>query len=167
MDLFASVAAFGVRQIEDFIMGHASVLGAIGGIILIVVGIRTSRAHVDAAALAPGSSGANGGQARLPQNSLDLRADRHRPCHHDGHAGHLRNYGRFLQLTTVPARAGMTVVGVMLGSFLWWCFISGMVGLLRSRINGVWLDRINHWSGILIVAFGFVFLFDALLPLWR
>jgi hypothetical protein len=42
-----------------------------------------------------------------------------------------------------------------------------MVGLLRSRINGVWLDRINHWSGILIVALGFVFLFDALLPLWR
>ena len=62
------------------------------------------------------------------------------------------------KLTTAPTRAGMTVAGVMLGSLAWWTFISGMVGFLRTRINGVWLDRINHWAGILIVALGFVFL---------
>jgi threonine/homoserine/homoserine lactone efflux protein len=165
--LFASVAAFGVRQIEDFIMAHASALGAIGGIILIIVGIRTSRAHVDAAALANGSSGANGGQAAYRKILSTFMLTVTNPATMMGMLAIFGTMGASLQLTTVPARAGMTVLGVMLGSFLWWCFISGMVGLLRSRINGVWLDRINHWSGILIVALGFVFLFDALLPLWR
>jgi threonine/homoserine/homoserine lactone efflux protein len=165
--LFASVAAFGVRQIEDFIMAHASLLGAIGGIILIVVGIRTSRAHVDAAALGNGGSGANGGQAAYRKILSTFVLTVTNPATMMGMLAIFGTMGASLQLTTAPARAGMTVVGVMLGSFLWWCFISGMVGLLRSRINGVWLDRINHWSGILIVALGFVFLFDALLPLWK
>src|SRR3954453_990171 len=44
--LFASVAAFGVRQIEQFMQTHSVALGVIGGLILVAAGIKTSRSHV-------------------------------------------------------------------------------------------------------------------------
>src|SRR2546423_9971958 len=50
--LFASVAAFGVRQIEEFMETHSVLLGVIGGLILVAAGIKTSRSHVDLQALA-------------------------------------------------------------------------------------------------------------------
>ena len=163
--LFAFIAAFGVRQIEDFIMGHASALGAIGGIILIVVGIRTSRAHVDPDALVQ-AAGPITGQAAGRKIFQTFILTVTNPATMMGMLAIFGTMGAALQLTTAPARAGMTVAGVMLGSLAWWGFISGMVGFLRTRINGVWLDRINHWAGIMIIALGFVFLLDALMPLW-
>ena len=162
---FASVAAFGVRQIEDFVIGHATALGAIGGLILIFVGIRTSRAHVDADALAQ-AAGPITGQAASRKIFSTFILTVTNPATMMGMLAIFGTMGAALELTTAPARAAMTVAGVMLGSLAWWAFISGMAGFLRSRINGVWLDRINHWAGILIVALGFLFLFDALVPLW-
>ncbi|MBL8907060.1 MAG: LysE family transporter [Rhizobiales bacterium] len=162
---FASVAAFGVRQIEEFIMAHATWLGAAGGLILIFVGIRTSRAHVDPDALAE-AAGPSGGQAAGRKILSTFVLTVTNPATMMGMLAIFGTMGAALELATAPARAGMTVLGVMLGSLAWWAFISGMVGFLRTRINGVWLDRINHGAGILIVALGLVFLFDALAPLW-
>jgi threonine/homoserine/homoserine lactone efflux protein len=162
---FASVAAFGVRQIEEFVMAHATVLGAIGGGLLVIVGLKTSRAHVDPAALAQAAgpiTGQAAGRKILQTFFLTIT----NPATMMGMLAIFGTMGAALQLTTAPARAGMTVAGVMIGSLGWWAFLSVMVGLLRTRINGVWLDRINHWAGILIVALGFVFLLDAFLPLW-
>lgn len=162
---FASVAAFGVRQIEEFVMAHATVLGAIGGGLLVIVGLKTSRAHVDPAALAQAAgpiTGQAAGRKVLQTFFLTIT----NPATMMGMLAIFGTMGAALQLTTAPARAGMTVAGVMIGSLGWWAFLSVMVGLLRTRINGVWLDRINHWAGILIVALGFVFLLDAFLPLW-
>lgn len=162
---FASVAAFGVRQIEDFVMAHSTTLGALGGVILIFVGIRTSRAHVDPDALVQ-TAGPITGQAAGRKILSTFFLTITNPATMMGMLAIFGTMGAALKLTTDPARAGLTVAGVMLGSLAWWTFISGMVGFLRTRINGVWLDRINHWAGILIVALGFVFLFDAVMPLW-
>jgi len=163
--IFAAVAAFGVRQIEEFIMAHATLLGAIGGVILIVVGLKTSRAHVDPAALAE-AAGPITGQAASRKVASTFILTVTNPATMMGMLAIFGTMGASLELTTAPARACMTVAGVMLGSLAWWAFLSGLVGFLRTRINGVWLDRINHWAGILIVALGFIFLFDAFVPLW-
>jgi hypothetical protein len=69
-----------------------------------------------------------------------------------------------LKLASAPYRATTAVAGVALGSLCWWIFISTLMTLLRGRITARWLDRINRWSGVLIAAFGFFFLFNAVGP---
>ena len=50
--------------------------------------------------------------------------------------------------------AGLMVWGVFLGSALWWLFLSGSVGLLRSRITPQRLQGINRLSGCVLIGFG-------------
>jgi arginine exporter protein ArgO len=60
------------------------------------------------------------------------------------------------------ASAGVLVLGVFLGSALWWLFLSGGVGLFRKRIGHRGLQWINRASGVIIVAFGLVSLLGAM-----
>ena len=46
------------------------------------------------------------------------------------------------------------VAGVFLGSTVWWVFLCGVLGSLRSCITSGMLTRINRISGSLIVCFG-------------
>ena len=50
--------------------------------------------------------------------------------------------------------AGMLVLGVFLGSAIWWLFLSGSTGLLRQRFKSDHLWWINRISGIVIIGFG-------------
>jgi threonine/homoserine/homoserine lactone efflux protein len=50
--------------------------------------------------------------------------------------------------------AGSLVLGVFLGSALWWLILSGGVGLLRSRMKSSWMQAINRFSGGVLFAFG-------------
>jgi threonine/homoserine/homoserine lactone efflux protein len=50
--------------------------------------------------------------------------------------------------------AGFLVLGVFLGSGLWWLTLSGTVGLVRSRLNPRSMRWINRMSGTVIVGFG-------------
>ena len=47
------------------------------------------------------------------------------------------------------------MLGVFLGSALWWLLLSTGVGMLRGRIDQIGLSWVNRVSGVLIVAFGF------------
>jgi arginine exporter protein ArgO len=55
-------------------------------------------------------------------------------------------------LTRGAARA--LVLGVFVGSALWWLILSSGVGLLRSRVNSGWLALVNRASGAVLIAFG-------------
>ena len=50
--------------------------------------------------------------------------------------------------------AAALVVGVFLGSALWWLLLSGGVGLVRARVRGPALTWVNRLSGTVIAAFG-------------
>ena len=52
--------------------------------------------------------------------------------------------------------AGLLVLGVFLGSALWWLTLSGTVGLVRSRFDQRSLRWVNRIAGAIIVAFGLV-----------
>jgi threonine/homoserine/homoserine lactone efflux protein len=58
--------------------------------------------------------------------------------------------------------AGILVLGVFLGSTLWWFILSGGVGLLRGRFNDRWLQWVNRISGGIITAFGIAALISVL-----
>jgi threonine/homoserine/homoserine lactone efflux protein len=50
--------------------------------------------------------------------------------------------------------AGLLVVGVFIGSGLWWLLLSNGVGLLGKKFNLARLRWTNRISGIVIIAFG-------------
>jgi threonine/homoserine/homoserine lactone efflux protein len=52
--------------------------------------------------------------------------------------------------------AVLLVLGVFLGSALWWLTLSGLVSLVRARLTARTLRWVNRLSGSIIVAFGLV-----------
>jgi threonine/homoserine/homoserine lactone efflux protein len=60
------------------------------------------------------------------------------------------------------ASASIVVLGVFLGSTLWWCILTSIISLLRRRFTARWLLWINRTSGIIIGVFGVI----ALISLW-
>ncbi len=50
--------------------------------------------------------------------------------------------------------AGALVLGVFVGSALWWLLLSMSVGLLRSRFSSGWMQIVNRISGFIMIAFG-------------
>ena len=55
-----------------------------------------------------------------------------------------------------PSLAGATVLGVFLGSALWWVLLSGVASALSAWINDRAMGWINRTSGMILVAFGAV-----------
>jgi len=49
-----------------------------------------------------------------------------------------------------------TVIGVFVGSMLWWLLLSGIVSRYRSRFGEREMLWVNRVSGIVILAFGIV-----------
>jgi len=54
------------------------------------------------------------------------------------------------------ASAVMLVMGVFLGSTLWWVILSSGVGLFRKRFNLQALRWVNRFSGLILMGFGLV-----------
>jgi threonine/homoserine/homoserine lactone efflux protein len=50
--------------------------------------------------------------------------------------------------------AALTVLGVFLGSALWWLALSGVVGLFQDRVGQGLLRWVNRISGAVIAGFG-------------
>lgn len=51
------------------------------------------------------------------------------------------------------ASPALMVFGVLLGSALWWLFLSSAVGRLRGRFDAVWRRRVNRLSAALLAGF--------------
>ncbi|HHP7245510.1 MAG TPA: LysE family translocator [Elainellaceae cyanobacterium] len=58
--------------------------------------------------------------------------------------------------------ASLLVLGVFIGSALWWLVLSGGVSLLRHSFNAEGLRWLNRISGLILLTFGII-----ALPLWE
>jgi threonine/homoserine/homoserine lactone efflux protein len=54
------------------------------------------------------------------------------------------------------AGAAALVLGVLLGSALWWVILSGGVALVRERVTPRTLRGVNYLSGAILLGFGIV-----------
>lgn len=152
---YGCVAAFGLTTVSGFLVGQKFLLGLIGGIFLCYLGVRTfiSRPPEHAAETRGGSlSSAYVATLFLtitnPMTILSFAAI---------FAGLGLGLGRSF------AGAASLVLGVFLGSALWWLLLSTGVGLLRSRFRTHWMRMVNRVSGVMIFGFGLL----ALAAAWR
>jgi threonine/homoserine/homoserine lactone efflux protein len=58
--------------------------------------------------------------------------------------------------------AGLLVLGVFLGSALWWLLLSGVVSIFRAKFGAHQMQWVNRISGIVILAFGILALVSLL-----
>lgn len=150
--LFAGLAAFGFGAVSGFIEGHSHVLQAVGGVVLLLYGIRVARAHphLDESGPAPASLSATaiGTFGMTVTNPATI-------------FGFLALFGSLGDLAPRPGDtlgAGLFVVGVFGGGATWWLAVSALVAYLRDRMTDDTLARINVVAGGLLLLFGAVML---------
>jgi threonine/homoserine/homoserine lactone efflux protein len=144
---YGCVAGFGLTAVSGFLIRRQAWIGLIGGVFLCYLGVRTllSRPSDHAAADA-------GGTRALAAYGSTLLLTLANPATILSFAVVFAAFG--LGAAAGYAAAATLVLGVFLGSALWWLILSGGVGLVRSRVNPLAMRMINLVSGSFLVAFG-------------
>lgn len=158
---YATVAAYGLRSVEALVANFALPLTIAGGVLLVVIGIRTARKHVSLEQLAAASPMTRRAVARISLTTFTLTAMN--PATLFGFLAIFGAMSPALQLGLAPYRPLVAVLGVVMGGILWWGFISAVAERLKQRLAPRSIDRINRWTGVLVAAFGFALLMDAVL----
>jgi putative LysE/RhtB family amino acid efflux pump len=154
--IFAAIGAYGISLVGAALEASESWLRVIGGLILIAFGIHMGRKQPDVA---------DAETREVPKNLL---ADFAMTL-----VLTLANPMTVLSFIALFAGvAGLTgfapnaipalLVGVLIGSTAWWLILSGIVGLIRHRIDNATMLWINRGSGAAIVAFGLFALIEPL-----
>jgi threonine/homoserine/homoserine lactone efflux protein len=144
---FGLVAAFGVTVVADFLMGQQSWLRLGGGIFLLALGVRIFLARPAAPAVETDRHGL--GWAIASTYLLTIT----NPLTILSFIGIFAGAG-LGQGETGYAGAAIIVLGVFLGSCLWWLALSFGIGMVRHRLDERGLQWINRGSGALIFVFG-------------
>lgn len=143
---YAAVAAFGLTAVSGLLLREQTPIRLIGGLFLCYLGLKTIRAAPavgtvpDAGATPIGAySSAVGLTLTNPLTILTFM-------------------GIFAGVGTGAGRAwgsaAALVLGVLLGSALWWVILSNGVALLRDRLTPRALRWVNVGSGCILAGFG-------------
>ena len=157
--LYASAAAYGVSWVSHLIEAYAQPLMIIGGLLLVVTGVWLARKRIELSVV----------EADEPQTAKvigRMLAAFGLTISNPGELlGFLAIFGTMsgvLRLHEDAARPPTAIAGVAIGGIVWWLFLSFLVSRFRSRISEKALARIGRWTGVLIAAFGFALLMEAL-----
>ena len=145
--VYGSVAAFGLTFVSGFLVSRQPWLRLVGGAFLCYLGVKTFLARPAERGAVAGGRGLAGAYASTffltltnPTTILSFAAI----FAGLGLGGAAGSY----------AAAAMLVLGVFLGSALWWLILSGGVASLRARLGPRGLGWVNRLSGVIIAAFG-------------
>ncbi|MBK1870343.1 LysE family translocator [Aestuariivirga sp. YIM B02566] len=158
--LFATLAAYGVRWVEDWVHAHSQAIQIVGGLLLIFIGVRTAMHHVKDAELSLSDLG-RGAYVRKGFTCFFLTVTN--PGALLGFFAIFSGLGGVLDLGSVPYRPLNAVVGVILGTLLWWGFVTYLVTHIKGRVTSYTLVRLNIWAGVAIAVFGVVILGNLIL----
>ncbi|WP_246270790.1 LysE family translocator [Hongsoonwoonella zoysiae] len=147
--IYASLAAFGITTVSDFIEFHSDLIQTGGGMLVIIFGLKvfTSHPHIE-----------KNGAGETPNILRGLAAGFFMTLTNPGVIlGFLAIFGSLGKWAPDHkdyASAALMVAGVASGATLWWMFLAGSVSKLRDRLDDHWLEMINHIAGGLLIAFG-------------
>jgi threonine/homoserine/homoserine lactone efflux protein len=145
--LYGAVAAFGLTAISDVLIAHATWLRVGGGLFLCYLGVQTFLAAPPAEAAPARATGLAG--AYLSTLVLTLA----NPTTILSFVAIFAGFGAAARADSY-AGAAVLVLGVFLGSALWWLVLSGGVSRVGGRLSPATLTWINRMSGLVIGAFG-------------
>lgn len=157
--LYAAAAAYGVSWVSHLIEAYARPLMIAGGLLLVVTGVWLARKRLEIAPV----EGEEPQAAKLLGKMLAaFGLTMSNPGEFFGFIAIFGTMSGVLRLHDDWARPPTVIAGVALGGALWWLFLSFLVSRFKSRISEKALSVISRWTGILIAAFGFALLLEAL-----
>jgi threonine/homoserine/homoserine lactone efflux protein len=145
--LYGSIAGFGLSAISNLVIQQQTWLRLIGGLFLCYLGVRAFVAQPASTSNVTGRGGAAGVYASTCFLTLS------NPMTILAFAAIFAGLGVVGSGREIAA-AGTLVLGIFVGSALWWLTLSGAVGMLRTRFTARWMRWVNRASGVIIAGFG-------------
>lgn len=145
--IFGAVAAFGLSSVLGMVNRIDGWIQIIGGIILIIVSINLWTKHPHLAdvqdTIRDRLKGAVGAFTLTIMNPMTI-------------LGFVFMFGAFglVNMGREPLHAIALIIGIFLGSSLWWFTITGCAGYMRNRLSDDHLLRINRVSAIIVALCG-------------
>jgi threonine/homoserine/homoserine lactone efflux protein len=153
---YGAIAGFGLTVVTRLLLAHEFWIRLIGGLFLCYLGVKT---FVGTPAERPAAVA--GGRSLAGAYTSALALTLTNPLTILSFVAIFAGMGAGVAGGTAPA-AALLVLGVLIGSALWWLILTGAVGLLRSRLTVARLRWVNRISGLVLLVFGAV----SLLSLW-
>jgi threonine/homoserine/homoserine lactone efflux protein len=156
---YGVIAGFGVSFLSNFLLEHTLTFQLVGGFALIILGVRTIMRK-------------NSEQKENPLRPVKFRKRNYVKDFISSFALTLSNPVTILFFTAVFATFGLStgetniqsasllILGVFIGSGMWWMFINGIAIKLKARVGISFISKINVVSGSLIVGFGALILLN-------
>ncbi|MFZ5865292.1 MAG: LysE family translocator [Thermodesulfobacteriota bacterium] len=145
--IYACIAGFGLTFISTFLVNQQLWLHVFGGLFLCYLGIRIFMSK-PAENAAPGTK--NGLVAAYASTFFLTLTN---PMTVISFAAVFAGLGIASEGGNYVS-AGVLVLGVFVGSALWWLILAGGVGLLRASFNAQSLQWVNRIAGAIIAGFG-------------
>jgi threonine/homoserine/homoserine lactone efflux protein len=145
--IYGAVAAFGITAVSGFLLGQRLWIGLAGAAFLVWLGLKALLAAPAPLDAAPAAVPRSHAAAFLSTLGLTLA----NPPTIVAFAAVFAGLG--LVADADYAAAGLVVLGVFLGSALWWLVLVAGVGALRRRVGPALARAINVVSGATILGF--------------
>lgn len=153
--IYGALAGFGLVTLTNLLLGWQGVLRLFGGAFLLFLGLRIYCSVPPESIMEPRSSDLWGDYTSTFLLTLT------NPVTILAFAGIFAGLG-LAEMGNNPATAVILVLGVFLGSLLWWLMLTWGIGTIRHRLTAGVHRWINRLSGAVIAAFGVL----ALLATW-
>lgn len=144
--VYGAIAGFGLSAVAEFLVRWEDLLGIVGGLLLVAFGLRAllhdhhgEEVRVEGRSL---------GKAFLGTFLLTLT----NPATIVSFLAIFAGLGLASGLDV--ASASLFVLGVLVGSALWWAILANVAGSLRGHLTRDWMRVINRVSGGFVLLFG-------------
>ncbi len=157
--LFAIITGFGLTAAAQMIEGFSTALQLAGGTLLIIFGLYTYFAKVDTK-LDSNAEAREKGTFTLARTIVSTFAlTMSNPATLFGFTAMFTGLNGLAGSDASFFGAAFVVIGVVLGSALWWLVLTALVGLVHAKIDDRAIRIINHGSGLLVAVFGVAVLY--------
>jgi len=153
--IYGCIAGFGLSFISQFLVKQQNILSLVGGVFLLYLGIKTFFAKSSGKQLENNEKGL--WSAYLSTFFLTLT----NPITILSFVAIFAGMGIASESSDYLS-ASMLVLGVFIGSMLWWALLSGGASFFEKKVNAEGLGWINKISGVIITGFGVAALFSLL-----
>ncbi len=153
---YGAIAAFGLTAVTTLLVSNHVLLALVGGVVIVVLGLRIARSHPSAPAADGERPGLGGAFASIYALTMT------NPLTIVLYAGVFAGIGLVAGASFVDA--AVLTLAVWLGSTLWWVVLCSVVAWVRGRVSTRALLWVNRISGAALVVFGAVAVIAALRP---
>lgn len=153
---YGFIAGFGLTLITSFLLDQKVLLQAVGGLFLCYLGMRTFRSQPAA------DAAKTSGDTLFRSYASTLMLTITNPMTIMSFLGAFAGLGMGGAQTGIASAVAL-VIGVFVGSALWWLALSLVIGTIRDRIHATAFRWINRISGVMLSVFGLVAIIELLL----